>query len=285
MLRQGFVDVASLKMHYLEGGSGVLGSEGSAAGPLQDTRGGHHVIFIHGLGSSADRWLDIPDAMSLLGLHSVAVDLPGFGLSAKPEIDYTIAKFVQVVAEFIRTTKMERASVVGHSLGGYIAARLAAEHPDLIERLVLIDTSGMLNGPTPLLKQYLEAAMNPDKKNVRAVLEQMVADPVRIPEVLVDGFIYKMHQTGAKHAFKSAYENSVNTQIGIDRLGQIKAPTLIIWGKRDELIPLEYLQTFQESIDGSEVAIVEDAGHAPFAEKPAIICELLHKFLFEEEKR
>lgn len=287
-MRQAFADVDGLKVRYLEaGGSNVLGSEGSssAAGGRQDAKEGRrHVLFIHGLGSSADRWLDIPDAMSLLSLHSVAIDLPGFGLSDKPEIDYTIAKFVQVVADFIRKTKMQRASIVGHSLGGYIAAQLAAEQSDIVDRLVLIDTSGMLDGPTPLLKQYLEAAMNPEKKGVRAVLEQLVADPIRIPEVLVDGFIYRMmHQAGAKHAFKSAYENSVNTQIGADRLRLIKAPTLIIWGRRDKLIPLEYFRTFQESIAGSEVVIVEDAGHAPFAEKPAIACEILHKFLLEEE--
>ncbi|HXG07396.1 MAG TPA: alpha/beta fold hydrolase [Nitrososphaera sp.] len=74
------------------------------------------MIFIYGLGSSADRWLDIPDAMSLLGLHSVAVDLLGFGLGDKPEIDYTITRFVQAVAGFIRTTGMGSASIVGHSV-------------------------------------------------------------------------------------------------------------------------------------------------------------------------
>ncbi|HXG07395.1 MAG TPA: alpha/beta fold hydrolase [Nitrososphaera sp.] len=113
----------------------------------------------------------------------------------------------------------------------------------------------------------------------------MVANPIRIPEVLVDGFIYRMRRLGAKHAFKSAYENSGNTQIGIDRLERIKAPTLIIWGKHDELIPLEYSRAFQESIGGSQIVILEDAGHVPFAEKPAITCELLHIFLLEEEKR
>lgn len=279
-LRQDFVDVDGLKLRYLEA-DGAIGTEGPA---IQDANK-RHVLFIHGLGSSADRWLDIPDALSLLGLHVVSLDLPGFGLSDKPEIDYTIGRFVEVVAGIIQKTGMQRASIVGHSLGGYIAAQLAAEHADLVDRLVLIDTSGMLDGPTPLLTQYLGAAMNPEKKAVRAVLEQLVADPIRIPEVLVDGFIYRMHQPGAKHAFKSAYENSINTQIGIDRLKWIKVPTLIIWGRRDKLIPLEYFKTFQESIGGSEVVIVEDAGHAPFAEKPAIACELLHRFLLEEEKR
>ncbi|MEW6603604.1 MAG: alpha/beta fold hydrolase [Thermoproteota archaeon] len=279
-MRQDFVDVGGLKVRYLEA-SGAIGTEGSVAG--QEAKG-RYVLFIHGLGSSADRWLDIPDALSLLGLHSVAIDLPGFGLSDKPEIDYTIGRFVEVVAGFIRKTGMQRANIVGHSLGGYIAAQLAAEHADLVDRLVLIDTSGMLDGPTPLLTQYLEVAMNPEKKAVRAVLEQLAADPIRIPEVLVDGFIYRMHQAGAKHAFKSAYENSVNTQIGTDRLKRIGAPTLIIWGRRDNLIPLDHFRTFQESIAGSKVVIVEDAGHAPFAEKPAIAGELLHKFLLEEKR-
>lgn len=222
----------------------------------------------------------------MLGLHSIALDLPGFGLSDKPEdMDYTIGKFVQVVAEFMRKAGMEggKTSIVGHSLGGYIAAQLAADHGNLVDRLVLIDTSGMLDGPTPLLKQYLDAAINPSRQSVRAVFEQLVADPIRIPDALVDGFIYRIGQQGGKHAFKSAFDNSVCTQIGADklkRIGDSKIPTLIIWGRQDRLIPLEYFRPFQESISGSSVVIVEDAGHAPFAEKPAIACQLLHKFLF-----
>jgi 2-hydroxy-6-oxonona-2,4-dienedioate hydrolase len=270
VLRQTFVNVDGLNIRCLEAGNVLAGADA--------IENAGNVLFIHGLGSSADRWLDIPDAMSLLGLHSVAIDLPGSGLSDKPEIDYTIGRFVKVVAGFIQKTGMQRASIVGHSLGGYVAAQLAAEHAELVDRLVLIDTSGMLVGPTPLLQQYLEAAMEPAKKPVRAVFEQMVADPIRIPEVLVDAFIYRMSQAGAKHAFRSAFDNSVYTQIGIDRLKKVKAPTLIIWGRQDKLIPLEYFRTFQESISGSNVVIVEDAGHAPFAEKPAIVCELLHKF-------
>jgi pimeloyl-ACP methyl ester carboxylesterase len=269
-MKQAFVKVDGLNIRYLESGNAV---DGAAVDGEK-----RHVLFIHGLGSSADRWLDIPDALSLSGLHSVALDLPGFGLSDKPEIDYTIGRFADVVAGFMRKTGIEKASVVGHSLGGYIAAQLAAEHY-LVDRLVLIDTSGMLGAATPLLKQYLDAAMNPTKKSVRAVFEQLVADPIRIPEALVDAFIYRMSQAGANHAFQSTFDNSVYTQIGVEKLKRIKVPTLIIWGRKDRLIPLQYCRPFQESIKGSSVVIVEDAGHAPFAEKPAIASELLHKFL------
>jgi 2-hydroxy-6-oxonona-2,4-dienedioate hydrolase len=269
-LKQAFVKAGGLNIRYLEGEN---------AGDKKN-----HVLFIHGLGSSADRWLDIPDALSMLGLRTVALDLPGFGMSDKPEeMEYTISNFLQAVADFMSKVGMEgHTTIVGHSLGGYIAAQLAIEHRDLIDRLVLIDTSGMLGAPTRLLQQYLEAAMNPSKESVRAVFQRLVADPIRIPEILIDGFIYRMNQPGAKHAFKSAFDNSVYTQIGTDRLKQIgdsKIPTLIIWGRQDRLIPLQHFRTFQEAISDSSVVIVEDAGHAPFAEKPAIVCELLHRFL------
>jgi triacylglycerol lipase len=142
----------------------------------------------------------------------------------------------------------------------------------------------MLEGPTPLLQQYHDAAMSPTKESVRAVFQQLVADPIRIADALVDGFIYRINQPGAKCAFKSAFDNSVYSQIGAGRLKQIsgsKIPTLIIWGRHDNLIPLQYSKIFQETILGSKVEIVEDAGHAPFAEKPAIVCQLLQMFLLQ----
>jgi pimeloyl-ACP methyl ester carboxylesterase len=290
-LKQSFLKVKGLNIRYLEARDVVLDS--GSGGKTQQQ---HHVLFIHGLGSSADRWLDIPDALSIAGLHTIAMDLPGFGLSDKPEdTDYTIEQFVRFVADFIQQVGLakdkefssSKTSIVGHSLGGYIAAQLAVEHPELVDKLVLIDTSGMLDGPTPLLQQYLDAAMSPTKESVRAVFEQLVADPIRIPDALVDGFIYRISQPGAKHAFKSAFDNSVYSQIGTDRLKQIggdnKIPVLIIWGMQDKLIPLNYFKILHEAIEGSKVEIVEDAGHAPFAEKPAIVCELLHRFLFDPD--
>ena len=241
------------------------------------------IMFIHGLGSSADRWLDIPLAMSMY-YHTLAIDLPGFGMADKPQAGfaYSIVEFATFVSQMIRELGVDarKTTLVGHSLGGYIAAEVALRHRSLVDRLVLIDTSGMLTGPTELLKGYLEAAMNPSRESVRPVLEKMVAHPSRIFDLLVDGFIYRMNLPGAKHAFKLAYENSVNTQIGNERLQELSGiATLIVWGKEDRLIPLEYQSTFQRAIKGSTIEQVADAGHAPFAEKPALVCEMIHRFL------
>jgi len=283
-LRQSFLDVNGLNIRYLEAGNDAVIDE---AIPNKRLLNHDHVLFVHGLGSSAERWLDIPDALSLLGFHAVAIDLPGFGLSDKPNtMDYTIGQFAQFVADFVQKAGMKeshkKVTLVGHSLGGYIAAQVAIKYPELVDKLVLIDTSGMLDGPTPLLQQFLEAAVNPSRQVVRTVFEQLVADPVRISDALVDGFIYRItNLEGAKHAFKSAFENSVYTQLGVENLKQISIsniPSLIIWGRHDRLIPLHYFKIFQEAIKNSRVVIVEDAGHAPFAEKPAIVCELLHQF-------
>jgi 2-hydroxy-6-oxonona-2,4-dienedioate hydrolase len=282
-LKQAFLNIHGLNIRYIEAIKNAAISNDSSTNE-SNTSKPQNILFIHGLGSSADRWLDIPDALSLSNLHALALDLPGFGLSDKPtDIDYTIKEFVRFIVGFMSNAGISKASIVGHSLGGYIAAQLATDHSDRVDKLVLIDSSGMLDGPTPLLQQYLDAAMKPSRQAVRAVFEQLVADPIRIPEMLIDGFIHRINQPGARHAFKSAFDNSVHTQIGIEKLKQIgvskRTPTMIIWGMQDNLIPIKYFRIFQEAIRRSQTVIVEDAGHAPFAEKPAIISEILRQFI------
>jgi 2-hydroxy-6-oxonona-2,4-dienedioate hydrolase len=256
-----------------------------------------HLLFIHGLGSSADRWLDIPDALSLY-FHTLAIDLPGFGGSDKPDdMNYTIEAFSDIVRRFmdkIRITEEDRdnnkartITLVGHSLGGYIASRIAAaeDNSHFLHKLVLVDSSGNLEKPTPLLQQYLDAAVNPSKEKVRNVFEQMVANPLLISDLLVQGFIDRISKPGSKYAFESSLRNSANTQIGIrnlTKIGEKGIPTMIIWGIHDKVIPTQHSEIFREAIKGSTVTIIPGTGHAPFTEKPALVCEYLHKFLASE---
>ena len=237
-------------------------------------------MFIHGLGSSSDRWIDIPEAFSR-HYHSVAVDLIGFGGSDSPHLHYTISAFREFVLDFMSSIKIDdgKTSIIGHSLGGYIAAEIAIENPSVVDSLVLINSSGMLEEPTPLLDEYLEAAISASQEKVRKVFEQLVAQSWRVIPILVDIFINWINRPGAKHAFESAFLNNTNTQIGLPRLKGIQdVPTLIIWGKNDNLIPVEHSKLFEQTINNSLLEIIEDAGHAPYAEKPAIVSEILHEF-------
>jgi len=265
-LQENWANLNGLKIRYLESGKGNR----------------RHILFIHGLGSSADRWLDIPSVLSA-NFHTVALDLPGFGESDKPAtVDYTIENFRETIVEFINKVVINdgKTSIVGHSLGGYIAAEVAIENKNMVERLVLIDSSGLLKKPTLLLEEYLKVAINPTKDKVRKVFEQMVAVPTRIPSKLVEGFISRINLPNAKYAFKSTLENSANKQIGLGRLKLIEdIPTLIIWGSEDKVIPPEHSRLFKEGIANSHIEIIQDAGHAPFAEKPDQVCEILRSFL------
>ena len=251
-----------------------------------------HILFIHGLGSSSDRWQDIPDALSLY-FHTIALDLPGFGGSDKPsDMDYTIEVFSDIVKDFIVKIGIAGkesgdskggTTLVGHSLGGYIASKIAAaDNGHFLDKLVLIDSSGNLKKPTPLLEQYLDAAMTPSKEKVRKVFEQMVANPLIISDALVYSFIDRMNKPNAKYAFEASIRNSANTQIGIkilNKIGDKGIPTMILWGMEDKVIPTFHSQIFKEAIKDSTVTIIPRTGHAPFSEKPALVCEHLHRFL------
>jgi 2-hydroxy-6-oxonona-2,4-dienedioate hydrolase len=253
----------------------------------------HLILFIHGLGSSAERWLDIPDALSLY-FHTLSIDLPGFGRSDKPsDIEYTIEAFSDIVRQFIHKIaiskqcsenhKFKKVTLVGHSLGGYIALKMAAaDESDTLDKLILIDSSGNLERPTRLLEQYLDAAMTPSKEKVRNVFEQMVANPLLISDALVQGFIDRINNPASKYAFESALRHSANTQIGIENLNRIDKkgiPTLIVWGINDRVIPASHSEIFKNAINNSSVILMPRAGHAPFTEKPALVCEYIHRFM------
>ena len=265
-MQEHWVNLNGLKIRYLESGK----------------ENDRHILFIHGLGSSADRWVSIPKFLSA-NFHTISLDLPGFGESDKPaSMNYTIENFRDIVIDLIDLLGINdgKTSIVGHSLGGYIAAEITMLNKIQVEKLVLIDSSGMLKKPTALLEEYLIVAMNPTINKVRNIFEQMVNDHTKIPLKLVESFIRRINLPNAKYAFKSTLENSTNTQLGYERLKRIdNIPTLIIWGTDDKVIPPEHSELFRESISNSHIEIIQDAGHAPFTEKPEQVFELIYNFL------
>ena len=265
-MQEHWANLNGLKIRYLESGK----------------ENDRHILFIHGLGSSADRWVGIPKFLSA-NFHTLSLDLPGFGESDKPaSMNYTIENFRDIVIDLIDLLGINdgKTSIVGHSLGGYIAAEVTMQNKIRVEKLVLIDSSGMLKKPTALLEEYLIVAMNPTIDKVRNIFEQMVNDRTKIPLKLVESFIRRINLPNAKYAFKSTLENSTNTQLGYERLKRIdNIPTLIIWGTDDKVIPLEHSELFRKSISNSHIEIIQDAGHAPFTEKPEQVFELIYNFL------
>jgi pimeloyl-ACP methyl ester carboxylesterase len=252
-----------------------------------------HVLFIHGLGSSSLAWRDIPDALSQY-FHTITIDLIGFGASEKPETaDYTIKGLSKFIEDFLKERigiekkEHKKINIVGHSLGGYIAAQVAIENKKMIEKLVLIDSSGLLERPTQLLKDYRVAAteVNPITRyeKVKRVLEDLYAGPSRLLPVAVDLFEYTIEKPGAKHAFEVAFDNSTTTQIELEGFKQIDdIPCLVIWGEKDNLIPIEYYYKFKQKLPKAKYETITDSGHSPFIEKTALVYEKLRTFLMQD---
>ena len=174
-------------------------------------------------------------------------------------------------------------------MGGYIAPQVAIENKDLIQKLVLIDSSGKLNGPTPLLNQYRDAAMGysieryaPLKyQKLKDVFERMYRLPSLLHPLVLASFMDTIEEPFAKHAFKSAFDNSTGNRLDREDLEKIKdIPCLILWCDSDNLIPLDRSSLeFLDGFSNVKLEIIPDSGHAPFVEKTALLYERVRAFI------
>ena len=223
-------------------------SAGSGAAP---------VVLVHGLGTS-DRWW-APTIPVLADRYRVlAVDLVGFGRSARQPVRLDAA--ADELAAWARAIGLERASWVGHSMGGLVTIDLAARHPDLVERLVLVDAAGL-----PISKRVT--------RHLRNVLHAspflpLPAYPIAVECVLRCGPL----------AITRASHQILMTDLEA-RLRSIAAPTLVIWGGRDRLLPPAYGRRLAALIPGARYLELEEAGHSPQWEAPAEFERALLSFL------
>jgi pimeloyl-ACP methyl ester carboxylesterase len=237
-----------------------------------------HVLLLHGLGASAERWSRVMPIFAK-HFHVVAPDLIGFGYSDKPEVNYTIPFFVDFVKDFANTVGMEHLNLIGASLGGHIAAELAITSRNMIEKLVLVTPAGIMKEPTPVLNYYIAAAIYPTFDSVKKAFAQMAGDPKAVDIIYTRDFVNRMQLPNAKYAFMSSIMGSKSAPSLSDRLGMIGAPTLIVWGEKDRMIPVRYAGKFQKEIKDSQLAIIKSSGHTPYFEKPEVFGDTVLDFL------
>lgn len=277
--------VDGINIHYFCGGNGS---------PL---------VLVHGLGSSAV----VEFCYNLEPLaenHRVfAIDLPGFGNSDKPALEYTIELFVKAVRDLMASEKVAPAAVMGVSLGGRVALGLALDSPDLVGRLVLVDALGVgkprrvlayrilltrglgelaLRGTARALRR-----MNP--ATIRRFWGWYLRRPGRIDTILSDERITNHGTLLSTPEYRAAYLSALRSvarmrelRDGIvveNRLSELRMPTLLIWGRHDHIFPASHAEAAKAKLPTCRVEIFEDSGHTPQMEEPERFNRLVLDFL------
>lgn len=242
------------------------------------------VILLHGLGSSLHTWE--PWSESLAGtMRVISVDLPGAGLSAAdPTGDYTDARSLKLLEKLMDRLGIERASFVGNSMGGRIAWTMAALRPARVDRLVLISPDGFASPGFAYNKKPEIPAMLDVMRYVlprsmlRSNLVPAFADPSRLDDTLVDRYYDLMRAPGAREAMLMRMRQTVLVD-PVPLLQRIKAPTLLLWGEADAMIPISNADDYLREIPGATLVRLPGIGHLPQEEDPQRSVEPVRAFL------
>jgi triacylglycerol lipase len=244
-----------------------------------DVGSGPVVVLVHGLGSSKDGdWGQVVAPLSKK-YRVIAMDQVGFGRSDKPLIDYKIQTYVDFLNAFLHALKVEKASFMGESLGGWISALYAVEisggaHLVPMEKLVLVDAAGLQQDkPIPNLNPSTLADM-------RKLLEAVFYDTSWVTEErLQQSFANKL----AKHDGYTVRAILTNPSLASERLdsrlAEIRVPTLVVWGKQDSLLPISSGERYAAGIAGAKLVSFEHCGHVPPVEKTSEFVPLVEAFI------
>jgi 2-hydroxy-6-oxonona-2,4-dienedioate hydrolase len=249
-MQEEFVTVDGSRIRYLKAGSGKK-----------------NLILVHGLGASAERWeFVIPSFGKDFTVY--VPDLIGFGLSDKPNVDYTTDLFANFVSSFLKELGITKTTVIGSSLGGQIAIEYASQNQDNVEKLILVSPAGAMKQSTPALDAYIMAALYPDHDTARNAFSMMTGNNKDISQTTVDGFVQRMMMPNAKYAFMSTILGLKNAPEISTKLEVLEIPTLVIWGELDPVIPIKYAEYFVQKIRDCRFYQMENCGHTPYVEDP-----------------
>jgi pimeloyl-ACP methyl ester carboxylesterase len=249
-----------------------------------DTGRGPTVVLIHGLAASIYSWRHAILPIAQAGFRVIAFDNRGFGFSDKPAHGYSNEAYVRLLFGLMDSLDVSEAILVGHSMGGAIAAQAAIDRPDRVRALVLVDAAG-LSVRWPFM---LRAARWPvvgvviDRLRGRAatarILKSLYAEPSRVTPEDVDQYYAPLAEPGFGRGLRGVLREFRFDALR-DRLGQVATPTLVMWGTRDRLIPPGVGQAMAEQLPRAVLVRFPDAGHALPEETPEAFNRALLGFL------
>ena len=239
------------------------------------------IVLIHGIADSALTW-----ALTLRGLAKVgpvyAIDLPGFGLSGYPQGRRyaSIGEHVGVVRALIEQVVGRPALLIGNSLGGWIAARLAIESPDDVRGIMLLDPGGAGLGGRPSWEPFIQTVAVPDLRAVRTVFRQMFGSaPLRLALYLGQRSFQSLFlRDSVTHFVAAATEDDFLSPAD---LAGISVPSALVWGQADRFLPAGSFEFFRDSLPAPALLSLPGCGHLPQRERPGQVVRFVKKFVAE----
>jgi len=233
------------------------------------------VLFLHGFGGDLDNWLFNLDALAKVA-PVIALDLPGHGQSTPRLPGTTLAELARFVAHFLDRLDVERAHLVGHSMGGAIAARMALDHPKRVASLALIASAGLgteIN--TGYIEGFIAAA---SRRELKPVVEQLFADPALVSRRLIDDLLKYKRIDGVGEALAalgaSLFPGGRQAETpGLDLEGS-GVPVLVIWGREDRIIPASHAAN---APPGATAQVFDHTGHMAMMERANDVNALLER--------
>jgi 2-hydroxy-6-oxonona-2,4-dienedioate hydrolase len=244
-----------------------------------DVGTGPVVVLLHGLGGNSSNWAFNISALSTK-YRVIAPDQIGFGRSDKPLISYRVGTYVDFLDKFLDGLNVEHATLVGNSMGGWIAALYAVKYPKRVERIVLVDAAGF--APPKELDLSTLSGLNPSTREQARYLAGIVFfNPLFKTDAAVDATLAARISAGDGYTIQSLVESIYRNEDMLDgKLSAVKQPTLIIWGRDDGLTPLAREgEKFKKEMPSAQFVVFDGCGHVPQVEKAAEFNAAVLKFL------
>ena len=260
-----------------------------------DVGAGPPVVLLHGYGDTADGWRRVVPGLLAAGHRVVAIDVPPFGRSGDPEVAPLLDFYKEFFPELFERLELERATVVGHSLGGAIALHLTLLRPELVERLGLVAPAGL--GKAPPWWWHLIAGYDLAWKTALSIPTPITGPLIREgmtrfldwrlfhdPRQMRDTIDHLVGLHGSRKAFDrllAAGRCCIESYTGtlLEDSAAIQVPLFMVWGEHDGLVPSRHARDFGRVHPDASVHVFEDCGHYPHIELPARFNRKLHEWL------
>jgi pimeloyl-ACP methyl ester carboxylesterase len=265
-----------IRMHYLD--------EGDTAGPT--------LLLIHGFSASSHTWAGWAQRLGD-EYHVISIDLPGHGLTRAPAgYSASIEAFRDAVEAFAAVRELQSFTVAGNSMGGNVAWEYALAHPERVDALILVDSSGWPLPDTFVQPATFEILRNPvvgpllrDLDNTRLVrrgLQASFFDAALVDDAMVERYASLSRAPGHRDIILQMATNFADRNFATsERLAPLSTlPTLIVWGDTDNLVPIADAALFHEALPRSQVVVFEHTGHIPQEEQAAASAAAVREFLY-----